>query len=174
VVCFSVKRTAVKILKYYILIPFLLLQFSSCGSETRQVNFIKIPELEEILNNSEDCLYVINFWATWCPPCVQELPHFEKIAKEFDSSRVKFILISVDFPSQAEKQLEPFLKKNNITLPVSAMMETDSNLWIEKVDPEWQGDIPATLFLNNARKIRKFNAGILDYQELKNIINNLL
>ena len=152
----------------------MLLPISSCVSETGQLNYIKVPELEKILNNPEDRLFVINFWATWCAPCVQELPHFEKISGEFDPERVEFILINLDFPGQAEKLLKPFLKKNNITLPVSVMMETDSNLWIEKVDSLWQGEIPATLFINNAKKIRKFNPGILDYQQIKETITGLL
>lgn len=163
-----------KIIGYSTLAFLFAITVSSCRSDDKQLNLIKVPELEKIINNREDRLYVINFWATWCAPCVQELPYFEKISAEYDQEKVKIILINLDFPSQAEKILEPFLKKNDITLPVSVMMETDANLWIEKVDSLWQGEIPATLFINNAKKIRKFNPGILDYQQIKETITELL
>jgi thiol-disulfide isomerase/thioredoxin len=137
----------------------------------QKIEYIKIPELEKILNNNENRLYVVNFWATWCAPCVSELPAFENAAKNYSPDKVRFLLISLDFPSQIEKQLIPFLNKNKITLDVGVMMETDANLWIDKVDPSWQGNIPSTLLLNNRKKIRHFQSEALDEQGLKKLIN---
>jgi thiol-disulfide isomerase/thioredoxin len=140
----------------------------------QKIEYLKIPGLEKILNNTEDKLYVVNFWATWCAPCVSELPAFEKVAKEFSPSKVRFLLVSLDFPSQIEKQLIPFLKKNKISLDVAVMMETDANLWIDKVDPSWQGNIPSTLVLNNKKKTRHFQSEALDEQGLRKLINSYL
>jgi thiol-disulfide isomerase/thioredoxin len=153
---------------------FILMLYPSAGLNAQKVEYIKAEDLERILAGSGDKLYVVNFWATWCGPCVKELPHFQKVAAAYDPSKVSFLLVSLDFPSQFESKLLPFLKKNKITLPVAAMTETDANLWIGKVDQSWQGDIPATLFFNNARKVRKFNAGALDENELRSIIDNLI
>jgi len=83
-------------------------------------------------------------------------------------------MVSLDFPSQIEKQLIPFLKKNMITLDVRIMTDIDYNAWIEKVDPSWQGNIPATLFFNNPRKTRYFHPGEIDEPGLKKIINSHL
>jgi thiol-disulfide isomerase/thioredoxin len=135
---------------------------------------IDIDELELLLGNRQNKLTVINFWATWCPPCVNELPHFEKVAKDFASEDVSFILVSLDFPSEYERRLIPFMKKHKITIPVFSMTETDANLWIDKVDAKWQGNIPATLFLNNARNIRYFISGELGETELTKIIRQRL
>jgi len=155
----------------YILITLFLIFLSDFPVASGQkIEYIKVAELEKILNNREDKLYVVNFWATWCPPCVSELPAFEKVAAGYDKANVRFILISLDFPSQIEKQLIPFLKKNKISLEVAVMMETDSNLWIDKVDPSWQGNIPSTLFLNNPKKIRHFHPESLDEQGLRNLV----
>jgi thiol-disulfide isomerase/thioredoxin len=137
----------------------------------QNIEYLKVPELQQILNNRENKLFVVNFWATWCSPCVSELPAFEKVSGEYDKDKVRFILISLDFPSQVEKQLIPFLKKNNITMEVAVMMETDSNLWIDKVEPSWQGNIPSTLFLNNSKKIRHFHSEALDEQGLRKLVN---
>ena len=163
-------------MKYYyiILTVFFLLIFKSETSAGQQLTQIRIPDLEKILSSKEDKLLVINFWATWCPPCVKELPHFQKVAKEYNKDKVTFLLVSLDFPSQIDSHLKPFLKKSNISLDVALMMDTDPNEWIDKVEPSWQGNIPFTLMLNNVKKSRKFHSGDLDEAELRNMINSLL
>lgn len=141
------------------------------GQDIKQIG---VPELEKILKNPENKLFVINFWATWCAPCVKELPVFENLAGKYDRNKVSFILVSLDFPSQVDKQLKPFLKKNKISLEVAHMTDLDYNSWIDKVDPSWQGNIPATLLLNNSRKVHHFYPGELDEAELRNLINKYL
>ena len=159
---------------YLISLVFIIFVFNTETSEGQQLTQIRIPDLEKILSSGEDKLLVINFWATWCPPCVKELPHFQKVAKEYNKDKVSFLLVSLDFPSQIDSHLKPFLKKNKVALDVVLMMDTDQNEWIDKVDPSWQGNIPVTLMLNNPRKIRKFHSGDMDETELRNMINSLL
>ena len=156
------------------IVLFLVLTFIPLTSSSQDVEYIKVPELEKILNNPDDRLYVVNFWATWCGPCVKEFPVFEKVSKEYTGGKVKFIMISLDFPSQVEKQLIPFLKKNNSSLDVAVMMDVDYNSWIDKVDDSWQGDIPATLVFNNAKKMRLFHSGEVDGDGLRKMIDSYL
>jgi len=136
----------------------------------QEIEKIGIPELEKILASPDDVLHVVNFWATWCPPCVTELPYFEKLSKEYQGKGVKFILISLDFPSQIESRLIPFLKNNKITADVRVMTNLDYNSWIEKVDTGWQGNIPVTLFFNNAGKTKYFHPSEVTEGELKDLI----
>ena len=140
----------------------------------QKVNYIKIPELEKILGNHDNKVFVVNFWATWCPPCVKEFPDFEKVAGEYDTTAVKFIMVSLDFPSQIRKQLIPFLEKNKVSLDVAVMMDIDYNAWIGKVDASWQGEIPATLVFNNTKNLRNFHSGELNEATLKKMINAYL
>jgi thiol-disulfide isomerase/thioredoxin len=135
---------------------------------------ISKAELTSILKNPSDKLHVINFWATWCAPCVAELPEFQKTVNEADGSKVDFLFVSLDFPSDADRKLMPFLKKNNYTFNVVLMTETDYNSWIDDVDPGWQGNIPATLFFNHSRKIRHFIAEPIDKNMLTKTIHSLL
>jgi thiol-disulfide isomerase/thioredoxin len=165
------KRQNVRKIQLLMAILFIV---TTLSVSAQKVEYIKIPELEKILKYPDDKLYVVNFWATWCAPCVSEIPVFQKTAKEYDTSKVRFILVSLDFPSQIEKQLIPFLKKNRVTLDVAVMMDVDYNAWIDKVDLSWQGDIPATLFFNNSRKSRYFHTGELTESELKKHVNLLL
>jgi thiol-disulfide isomerase/thioredoxin len=157
-----------------LLLTLVILNLFSYSVKGQKIEYIKVPELEKILNTPDNKLYVLNFWATWCAPCVKEISNFEAAAKEFDPGKVSFILVSLDFPSEIEKQLIPFLKKNNITLKVAVMMDVDYNSWIEKVDPKWQGDIPATLFFNNSKKSKYFHTGEVTEPELKKYINSFL
>ena len=152
----------------------LILIILTAKVEAQKFDFIHVPELEKILNNPENKVFVVNFWATWCPPCVKEFPDFQKVAGEYDPDKVKFIMISLDFRSDLEEKLIPFLEKNNVSVDVALMTDLDYDSWIDKVDPSWQGEIPSTLVFNNSKKIRQFHAGELDAQDLRKLINNSL
>ena len=104
---------------------------------------------KEILND-KNTIYVVNFWATWCAPCVKELPHFEKLNSE--NKKVKVVLVSLDFKDQFESKLLPFLKKKNIKSQVVLLTDKDYNTWLPMVDKEWSGSIPATLIIKNEKK----------------------
>lgn len=140
----------------------------------QNIRKISKAELAGILKNPSDKLHVINFWATWCAPCVAELPAFQKTVNESDGSKVDFLFVSLDFPSDADKKLSPFLKKNNYTFNVVLMTETDYNSWIDDVDSAWQGNIPATLFFNHTRNIHHFIAEPLDKNKLLKTIHSFL
>jgi thiol-disulfide isomerase/thioredoxin len=140
----------------------------------QEVSNIRTADLEKILKSQENTLHVVNFWATWCAPCVRELPYFEKLSKVYDSKNVRFILVSLDFPSEVEKKLKPFLEKNRISLDVALMQDLDYDQWIAKVDPEWYGNLPATLVFNNPKKIRVFHPGEVDEAGLRKLIDDNL
>ncbi|HSD14180.1 MAG TPA: TlpA disulfide reductase family protein [Flavobacterium sp.] len=130
--------------------------------------------LEPLLHKNNKITYVINFWATWCVPCVKELPYFEQINKKYKDQNVKVILISMDMPKKVETALIPFVKKKKLESVVVHLDDPDANAWIEKVDKNWSGAIPATIIYNNTtRKFyeRSFTLEELD-KELLTIINN--
>ena len=154
----------------YLLVAIATITLGMAPIGAQKIDKIGVPELEKILSSPEDVLHVVNFWATWCPPCVTELPYFEKLSKEYEAKEVKFILISLDFPSQIESRLIPFLKTNKITADVRFMTNIDYNSWIEKVDSSWQGNIPVTLFFNNAGKVRYFHPSEVTEKELRDLI----
>lgn len=157
-----------------LIVIFTLLAAGTTSLTAQKVEKIGVAELEEILASPGNELHVINFWATWCPPCVTELPYFEKLSKEYEGKGIKFILISLDFPSQVESRLIPFLDTNKITADVRVMTNIDYNSWIEKVDESWQGNIPVTLFFNNARELRYFHPEELEESKLRELIMKYL
>ena len=154
-------------------IAIFLLAGSLASLQAQKIDKIGVPELEQILASPGDELHVVNFWATWCAPCVteQRTEQAKKLAEEYRDTDVKFILVSLDFPSQIDSRLIPFLKDNKITADVRVMTDLDYNSWIAKVDDSWQGNIPSTLFFNNAENIRYFLPSEVTEEELRDLIN---
>lgn len=125
---------------------------------------------EPYLNQKNDTLYVINFWATWCVPCVKELPHFEKLNTKYKSGKFKMLLVSLDFPKLLESRVIPFIKNKNLNAEVLLLNDPDANSWIEKVASEWTGAIPATIIYKN--DIRKFYEKSFTEEELETEIRS--
>lgn len=130
----------------------LLSIFIGMNATAQKVSGIyKINNLLNRLKN-KDTTYVVNFWATWCKPCVKELPAFDSL-KHKDLAYVKIILVSLDFKDEIDKKVNPFLQKNKIKCEVVLLDEVNGNDYINKISPEWTGAIPATYFKNKKKEI---------------------
>ncbi|SFC51263.1 AhpC/TSA family protein [Flexibacter flexilis DSM 6793] len=154
---------------------FVALLLGGFGAQAQHnVRVVRFPELQKLLKSKQDTLLVINFWATWCKPCVRELPHFQKAYDGFKEKPVRFLLVSLDDAKELKTRLEPFVQRHNMTTPVWLLNESDYNSFIDKVDESWQGSLPATLFLNNHREQRVFHEKELTEAQLNQTIRNLL
>ncbi len=127
----------------------MVLSWSSNAQEI--ITFKKYEELEKYLDENKTQPLVVNFWATWCAPCVKELPYFEQLNKENKS--VKVITVSLDFEKDFDTKLKTFLNKKKYTFITTFLAAKDYNNWISKVDDDWSGSIPATLIINGDKKI---------------------
>jgi thiol-disulfide isomerase/thioredoxin len=127
--------------------------------QTEKVKIIKFEDLRKMMNHVSDTTLVVHFWATWCKPCVEELPSFEKLSKEFSPKKIRFVMVSMDFPKDIKEKVIPFVSKNNISSEVVLLDEPDYNAWIDDVDKEWSGTIPATLIVNLTMRKRVFFEG---------------
>ncbi|MDO5980016.1 TlpA disulfide reductase family protein [Flavivirga spongiicola] len=127
---------------------------------------------EKFLNKKDDKIYVINFWATWCAPCVKELPYFEKLNSQYNDKNVEVILVSLDFPHLYESKLKPFIKKRKLKSKVIALDDVDMNSWIPKVNKDWSGSIPATIIYKNDDN--KFFEQSFTYEALETEVKHFL
>lgn len=119
----------------------------------QNIRSLKFDDLRSEIQNSGDTLMIVNFWATWCKPCIDELPLFEKTNQEYSNQNVKVILVNLDFNSKLQVAVEPFMKKKQIQSPVYHLTDSDPNEWIDQVDPSWSGAIPATvIYLKGEKK----------------------
>jgi thiol-disulfide isomerase/thioredoxin len=152
----------------YLLYSIFLLSFSNVILAQKVAVFDNYAALEKEVLSDKNATYVVNFWATWCAPCVKELPYFEKLNSENKS--IKVVLVSLDFKSQFESKLLPFLKNKKVNSEVVLLTDKDYNTWLPTVDKEWSGSIPATLIIKNGKKV--FAERIfLSYEELNEFVN---
>jgi len=145
--------------------------------ETSTNNDIKLEildfnGLEPYLNKKGNKIYVVNFWATWCAPCIKELPHFEDINAKYKNDNVEVILISLDFPHQYESKLKPFIKEHNLQSKIVVLDDVDMNTWIPKVNENWDGAIPVTIIYNKDK--REFYDQTFTYESLENELKQFL
>lgn len=124
-----------------------------------------------VLQNN-DTIYVVNFWATWCKPCVTELPYFENQHTEFKSSPVKIILVSLDFKKDLNRMSE-FAIKKDLKNEIALLSAGNPDSWIDKISPQWSGAIPATVYFKNKQLIHFFE-GEYSNEQLNSTIKNLL
>lgn len=128
--------------------------------------------LEAFLNKKDEKTYVVNFWATWCAPCIKELPFYERLNETYADRDVEVLLVSLDFPKQYETKLKPYIRDNKLKSKVVALNDTDSNYWIPKVSEDWTGAIPATLIYNKGKK--QFYEKSFTYEELEAELKHFL
>ncbi|MDP3445556.1 MAG: TlpA disulfide reductase family protein [Ignavibacteria bacterium] len=141
-------------------------------STNAQIATLNFEEFQPWLEKENDTVYVINFWATWCAPCVKELPEFESINKNYKDKKFKMLLVSLDFLKNKESRLIPFVTDKNLQAQVVLLYAPNANAWIDKVDSDWSGAIPATLIYKGKKRI--FNEGSYTYNELDQIISQLI
>ena len=130
---------------------------------------IDYDEFESITQSPSDKIRIFNFWATWCAPCVKEMPDFEKVNAQ--DPEVELMFISLDDGNKTSRVLE-FIQKKGIRAPVYLLDDVDYNKWIDKVSPDWSGAIPATLFIS-ADGTRFFHEGELNEKQLKYLIKKI-
>ncbi len=139
----------------------------SLSAPAQEVRVVKWPVVQQLLDQKSDTTYVLNFWATWCKPCLAELPAFEQANAAYRGKKVKLLLISLDFATQLKSRVLPFVKARRLTCPVWLLDETDQNAFIDRVDPAWSGGLPATLLINPGRGRRKLLEKPLNFNELR-------
>jgi thiol-disulfide isomerase/thioredoxin len=150
--------------------------FSSYTISTAQINLTVVDDydlLEERINRSTDTALIVNFWATWCKPCVKELPHFLELEKHLKNRPVELILVSLDFSKQIDSRLIPFLEEREIESEVILLNDLKENEWIDRVDPSWSGAIPLTVFKKGKQQIaheKEFDS----FDELKKDLESFL
>ena len=145
---------------------FILFSFTKAGKE---VKIVDLNGLESHCRKENDTLYVVNFWATWCKPCVAEMPFFFEAAQKFSNKKVRVLFASLNSMKELP-HVQEFVVKKSIKQPVFLLHAGNPNVWIDKVDSSWGGSIPATVMYRKHHKVF-FREGDFTSTELDSIIN---
>jgi thiol-disulfide isomerase/thioredoxin len=169
-VIFACHTTMIKTLSFSLFLTLAAAKMISAQT----VPVIHLSDLENMVNAKNDTVYVINFWATWCKPCVAELPSFEAANTEFANQKVKVILVCVNFAEEINSHVKPMIKKKGLKSSIVLLDETDANAWINVIAPEWSGAIPGTIFIRGNADLREFHEGEMSGESLNQKINQFL
>ena len=140
---------------------------------SQPIKSVKIAELEKTIAESKTPL-IINFWATWCQPCVEELPYFQEEVKKYRKDSLQLLLVSMDFKEDLDKKLVPFLEKNKYSSEVILLDEVNGNDFINKINKKWGGAIPATYFTTKNKKKEELFEKKINLEILNSTMNSFL
>lgn len=141
-------------MKYIIVI--LLFCLLSLMSQSQTIPKWKIQDVVNYYTKNNDTTYVVNFWSTYCQPCIEEMPYLQSISKKYAINRVKLVFVSLDAKSFYPKKLKAFLKKKKITTSIIWLNETNADIFCPAVDKKWSGAIPATIIVHNKKGYKQF------------------
>lgn len=133
----------------------------------------RFDDLAPLFRQQNDTLYVINFWATWCGPCVEELPYFEQLATATQGMPVKIVMVSLDFRRDLRTKLLRFVRQRPTLPPVIALADSKTAEWIDRVNSNWSGAIPITIIYRNDRRLFVEDA-FADYEQLREAVFSLM
>jgi thiol-disulfide isomerase/thioredoxin len=145
----------------------------TAGTNAQSIPKWKLSDLQSAIANV-DKPTIFNFWATFCKPCIEEIPYFEDLVKKYDSAGVQLILVSLDMTETYPTKIQSFVKRFKFKSQIKFLDETNADLFCPAVDSSWSGSIPASLFINNKTNYRKFFEDQLSKENLDKEIKAML
>lgn len=136
------------------------------------IQTVNIESLKKIYTVDNDTTYIINFFATWCAPCIQEIPVLNTFYSKNSNTKNKLILVSLD-KIAALKFLQKKVDKLNIKAPVFLLNANSDYAWLPQIDTRWQGSIPATMVINNKKNVKAFFETPLEEGQLEFYLSKL-
>ena len=159
-----------KTLKYFLVFALMAIVFSV---RSQTIPSWKVTNLQDYIAKSDSVL-VINFWATFCKPCIEEIPYYQTIVNKYKGQKVKLLLVSMDLKDQYPDKIAEFAKKNNYSNQIVWLNETNADYFCPKVDKKWMGGIPSTLFINPKTGYHKFFEEQMREEEFENELKKAL
>lgn len=151
------------------------LLFFTLTLQSQEVKTItSTDEYKELLDNSKGKVVLVNFWATWCPPCVKEFPELVKLYNDYKSKDFVLLFISLDDKSEYDSKLLPFLKKQGVDFTSYFGNFSNPETIMNYVDKSWQGEIPFTGIYNKEGILSKTMMGNKTYEQFETEIKKYM
>ncbi len=145
----------------------------TCTAFAQQINKAKIEDITAYIQKADHPL-IVNFWATWCKPCIEEMPLLQQTMQQNKSAKLELVMVSLDFPEAYPDTILDFIQKKNISATFFWLDETDADHFCPAIDKQWQGSIPATLIINRKNSYRKFFEKKIGTKELNIAVKTML
>jgi thiol-disulfide isomerase/thioredoxin len=139
------------------------------AEEPVAVESIDAAGLEALRKNDSGKLRLVNFWATWCEPCVTEFPELVIINRMYRKRDFEFVTVAANYPDEKRKVLD-FLQKQQASNKNFLFGENDKFKMMTAFDPNWQGGLPYTVLLSPKGQVLYHKQGEIDPLELRRII----
>jgi thiol-disulfide isomerase/thioredoxin len=143
-----------------------------------QVTVVNPDALADLLDASRGDILVVNFWATWCKPCLEEMPELANFyeTEARDAKGIRFLSVSANAPVNLKESVGPYLVKNEIPFPVYVIDADSPDELVETLDlaeAEWDGSLPATFLFDESGSLRKVWLSEVTRDELQTTVERL-
>jgi thiol-disulfide isomerase/thioredoxin len=142
--------------------------------DPKQVEPITASQFAQLLEHRRGQVLLINLWATWCIPCVQELPDLSLLQERYRDRGLLVIGVSFDDLSRLDTRVRPFFAEKAPTLISYLQTEADQYAFVTPLDPDWVGAMPTSFFIDRAGEVAKSHAGRMLYRDLEREVLRLL
>lgn len=142
-------------------------------AKTPVVRTASASELAGLLKAAQGKIVVLNFWATWCPPCVEEMPALASFYNATSREEVVFLSLSADDPATANTTVQEFMHKHDLPFDVHVLAERDPDALTSALGGEVSGALPTTLIFNRKGQRVLTHDGIITQAELNEAIRPL-
>ncbi len=163
-----------KIIRIFSVLLFAIVCFNGT-TYSQDVTMITTPEeMKTVIEANKGSVILVNFWATWCPPCVKEFPDIMKLNKEYSDKGLKVVFVSLDDASETESKLKPFLKKQGVDFVTYQGIFPKPEDLTDVIDKSWGGEIPVTYFYDKEGKKATSFSGSKKYEEFEKEVLKLI
>lgn len=138
------------------------------------VEMIRLAELKQMIRSDSGNVVLVNAWASWCKPCLDEMPGLLKARRLYRGKAFRFILISADDPGNVETKARSALKKFGVDFTSYAIADSTQDAFITGMSEAWNGALPATFLYDRRGRLAEMKVGQRTYRQLREAVARLL
>src|SRR5690606_7544061 len=151
------------------LLLFIIPMVSLFRLQAQEIKEVSIMELDSVIRETSGPV-VVNFWATWCAPCLEEIPYMQRLTAV---KGVAFYLVNLDNRRNFDDKLKDFVKSRDFKAVHFWLNETNADYFCPIVDEGWSGSFPASLFIHREKQIRIFREEKIEEKDLEELLNSI-